>query len=157
MVKTVHDFATKLAEGQDGESRLDDFFRNKGYRIRPASYDEQRAGIDRHFNNLLTGACHTVEYKSDRVAGRTGNAFVETVSVDREGISGWAFRSRADYLIYCVVEPETIYVLEMAMLRRVLPAWVKRYPVRVAHNRDYDTHGVLVPLYEFEQLAVHVY
>jgi len=46
-----------------------------------------------------------------------------------------------------------IYVIALAVLRRELPRWVQAYPLRAAQNEGYATHGVLVPLDEFERHA----
>ncbi len=37
-----------------------------------------------------------------------------------------------------------------------MAAWCERYPSRPAQNRGYATHGVLVPLEEFERHASQV-
>ena len=44
-------------------------------------------------------------------------------------------------------------MLSLEVLRRELPRWVQAYPLCAAQNEGYATHGVLVPLDEFEQHA----
>jgi hypothetical protein len=150
---TVYDFTTQLHAGADGEARLDAYFA-KWYTIRHATRIEQRCGIDRVFSR--PGGHFKVEYKTDATAASTGNAFVETVSVDTIRKAGWAYASEADYLIYYVPGPETIYIVAMPALRRELARWKATYPLRKIPNKDYHTHGLLVPLDEFERIAERV-
>lgn len=149
----TYSFDERLKAGQSGESVLDDVFKDR-FVIVPATRDEQRLGIDRHFTNRETGVSFTVEYKTDWTASRTENAFVETVSVDSANKPGWAYSSQAYRLIYFVPgPPEIIYVMLMSIIREHLPRWIKTYPQRRIPNKGYFTHGVLVPLIEFEECA----
>ena len=152
-----YDFRTQLAIGERYELQLDAFFGQWAVDIRPATAEEQRRGIDRVFTSRATGAVDTMEYKADDKAGRTGNAFIETISVDTTGKPGWAVASQADYLVYLVTDPETIYLVRMRRLRTALPRWQAKYPTKVAQNIGYCTYGVLVPLHELEQIAVRVF
>jgi hypothetical protein len=148
----VYEFDEQQARGRAGELFLDRWFA-AWYEIRPATREEQRRGIDRIFTRRQTGQRLAVEYKTDYKAARTGNAFVETVSVDTEGKAGWAYSSQADYLLYYIPGDDLVYVMTLEVLRRELPRWVREYPRRAARNEGYATHGVLVPLCEFEQHA----
>jgi len=149
---TTYDFARQLAIGEAHERRLDAHFA-RWFAITPATRDEQRAGIDRIFVHRTTGARYAVEYK----AGETGNAFIETISVDATGRAGWAVSSRADILVYLVTQPETVYAVRMTTLRRALARWQRRYPKRSAQNQGYKTWGYLVPLAELEKIALEVH
>ncbi len=151
----IYQFDRQLADGEAGEAYLDAFFRRRGHTIRPATHDEQRSGIDR-FITAPDGREMAVEYKTDRLAGGTGNAFVETVSVDARGKMGWALTSQADYLIYYVPE-SAIYVLPFSSLRWALPGWMRDFPARAAQNNGYMTHGVLVPLVTLAEYAVQTF
>ena len=157
----TYSFDTQKARGDAGEQFLDRWFaaaRTCGagtgeYDVQPATREEQRRGIDRIFTHRRTGKRLTVEYKTDYKAAQTGNAFVETVSVDTTGKAGWAHSSEANYLIYFIPGDGLIYILALEVLRRELPRWVREYPLRVAQNEGYATHGILVPLDEFERCA----
>jgi hypothetical protein len=148
---TRYDFMAQLARGARGEDVLDRLFR-RWYALTPATQAEQRRGIDRHFVTPA-GRRLTVEYKTDWTAARTGNAFVETVSVDTAGTPGWAYTSQAAYLVYFIPPDGLVYVLTFAALRAQLRAWTQAYPTRAIPNTTYHTHGLLVPLREFEALA----
>ena len=151
-----YDFRKQLAIGERYERQLDAFFCQWPVDIRPATAEEQRRGIDRVFTSRATGSVDTMEYKADDKAGRTGNAFIETVSVDVTGKPGWAVSSQADYLVYLVTRPMTVYLIGMKRLRAALPRWKMKYPTVKAQNDGYCTLGVLVPLDELEKIAILV-
>jgi len=151
----AYDFRERLQAGERGEAVLDALF-TQWYRIAPATPAQQRHGIDRIFTSRESGAQIAVEYKTDSTASRTGNAFVETVSVDRAGKPGWAYTSTATYLMYYVPGDDLLYILTFAALRQQLPRWLATYPTRSIPNRDYATQGILVPLHEFERIAAEV-
>jgi hypothetical protein len=148
----TYTYDAQKTKGDAGESFLDQVFA-ADYEVRPATCAEQRRGIDRIFTRRQTGQRLAIEYKTDYKAAHTGNAFVETVSVDTAGKAGWAYSSEADYLMYYIPADGLIYVLALETLRRELPRWVREYPLRAAQNEGYATHGVLVPLDEFERYA----
>jgi len=147
-----YSFDAQKARGSSGEQFLDHWFVAE-YEVRQATQQEQRRGIDRVFTHRQTGRCYAVEYKTDYKAAEPGNAFIETVSVDTAGKSGWAYSSEADLLIYYIPGDGLIYVLALQALRRELPRWVQEYRPGAAQNEGYATHGVLVPLDEFERIA----
>jgi hypothetical protein len=91
-----------------------------------------------------------VEYKTDWTASRTGNAFVETVSVDQAGKSGWAYTSTATYLMSYIPGDNLLYILTFATLHQQLPRWLRTYPT----PRHPESRLLLHP---FEQLAVEVW
>lgn len=148
----MHDFNGCLKRGENGERFLDEFFSGK-FDIYPANRRQQRQGIDRVFVSKETGRTLLVEYKTDYQAHRTGNSFLETVSVDTEGKKGWIYTAKADYLLYLVVKDLLVYVFKFEDLRRLFPVWLKKYRIGKAVNKGYDSHGLLVPLTEFEKHA----
>lgn len=155
MTTKPYDFAEKLAEGEAGEAALDKLW-DARWQVTKANRDDQRRGIDRWLLDADTNTLLSLEYKTDTTAGRTGNAFVETVSVSTTNKPGWAVSSQAQWLIYYIPQPETVYGIKMARLRQALPAWQKKYPSRDIPNRGYVTTGLLVPLDEFEKIAAWV-
>jgi hypothetical protein len=150
--QSPYNFGDQLSHGERGEALLDRFFA-RWFRIEPATHEEQRQGIDRHFHHLTSHNDFTVEYKTDHTAARTGNAFIETVSVDTAGKAGWAFTSQADRLLYYVPGKGIVYVLKMTAVRARLPFWQQAYEIREVPNNGYHTHGLLVPLEELEKVA----
>lgn len=154
---TTYDFRTQLQDGQQGEAALDAHFA-QWFTITPASDAEQRAGIDRHWYGREDARHWTVEYKTDHIAHRTNNAFVETVSVEGQR-RGWVYTSTAAWLVYYIPGGvyNLAYLMDIAYIRRTaLRQWELRYPVRMVRNVGYVTKGLLVPLYEFESRATQV-
>ena len=153
-----YDFDDKLREGQDGERILDEYF-SQWFDITPATRAGQRAGYDRVYRLRSTGERWCVEYKTDKRASETGNAFVETVSVRKDGakdVPGWAYKSHADRLLYYIPGDELVYLFSFDALRAELPRWASTYPTRDIPNKGYVTVGLHVPLDEFEQHATNV-
>lgn len=146
----MHDFQTKLKQGKQYEGQLDELFRGV-FDIEEATREEDRKGIDRWFTNKQTKRRFPVQYKADEMAGKTGNAFIETISVDTHDIPGWAHTCQADYIVYLVVDWGTAYIIKPSVIREQLTRWQKQYPTRTSQNNGYRTHGVLVPLDEFEK------
>ena len=147
-------FGRNLRLGHEREAVLDAFFSVRGFDIYPATPEEQRTGIDRWFNGELGGR-FSVEYKSDSTSQRTGNAFVETVSVDTEDKPGWALTCKADCLMYYVLGHEVIYCFRPEVIRAVLLPWRRQYPEVPVQNDGYQTWGLKVPLEEFANAAFH--
>lgn len=148
----MYQFDTQLGRGMDGERRLDAFFARL-YDITPATKAQQLCGKDRTFTCLYFGKQFTVEYKTDYTAARTGNAFVETVSVSTTGKQGWVYTATAEYLVYYIPKREVVYVIRFDALRLCLPQWLQTCLQRDIPNRGYYSRGVLVPLVEFDALT----
>lgn len=149
-----YDFAESFNRGKRGEDILDTYFANR-FDIRAATMDQERIGIDRIFTNRL-GRQLTVQYKTDRTAGRTGNMFIETVSVDYPPKAGWVFSCTADWLIYYVPGWATAYVVRPAALKAIVRDWLDTYQCRAIRNQNYHTVGVLVPRHIFASVAERV-
>lgn len=151
----IHNFAASKARGEEVEAQLDAYL-EPTYIIRKASEAEQRRGIDRWLTHRETGDTLSIDYKADHLAARTGNAFIETVSVDSAGKGGWALTSQADLIFYYLPQRSTLYVLSMAEISRALPQWADLYRQVHAQNEGYQSAGVLVPLKEIERIAEDV-
>lgn len=150
-----YSFGAQLEQGESGESFLDRFF-SRWFRIEPATHDEQRSGIDRYFYDRKHPRLLLIEYKTDTLAAQTGNAFIETVSVDTADRAGWVFTSKADLLLYFVPGKHVIYILRLEAIRLRLPYWSLVYDLREVPNKGYHTHGLLVPLDELARCAERV-
>jgi len=148
----LYGFQDKLKEGQAGERFLDGYF-ERWFNITPATATQQRRGIDRIFNDRTRDRTLRIEYKTDKTAARTHNAFVEVVSVDTENKPGWAYTSQADYLMYYIPGDDIVYVIRFDILREQLPRWADEYETRHVKNDGYNTIGIPVPLWEFEAIS----
>jgi hypothetical protein len=149
----AYDMDRQLKKGEAAERYLDSLFGSQ-FDIRRATRAEQRKGIDRIFTRPYDGKEFRIEYKADKTAAKTGNAFVETVSVDTDNIPGWALTCQADYILYYIVGTGRVYVMRPKDIQKRLKRWAYHYPERHIPNGSYQTIGLLVPLHEFEQAAV---
>ena len=149
----VHRFKDKAALGRDGADRVvRHFTKARGFRFTPATMEEEWTGMDYRVKRPGRGGC-TVEVKTDTIANRTGNAFIEVVSNDRTGRPGWAHTCSADFLLYYVTGAEAVYVLHPSDIRDRLEQWESAYSRRPAQNAGFRTIGLCVPLHEIEALA----
>lgn len=147
----MHSFAEKLAQGEAVERQLDAIFEQR-YIVRLATRAQQRQGIDRLMADR-DGNQFAMEYKADWRAAETGNAFIETVSVDTAGKPGWARTSKADWLVYAIPPHGIAYGIPMSVVRAMVPEWAARYPTRPARNSAYSTHGICVPVPELVRFS----
>jgi hypothetical protein len=146
----VHQYQASCAVERRWAPVLDEWL-SAEYLVREATTEEQWRGIDRF---LADGEnTYTVDYKCDEKWKGTGNVFVEITSNQKTGRAGWALTSEADWLMYFLT-PARVLALRFETLRRDLPAWQKRYPIRSARNEEgYITVGVCVPVRVVEVIA----
>lgn len=153
---TRTDFSECLDLGQQGEQVLDSYF-SKYYVIRPAFKGQQKKGIDRIFIHKKTEKEFFVEYKTDTLAGRTGNAFLELAKHLEPYRQGWVYTCQADFLVYYLPDRRTVYIVQPEWLRRSVDTWLAKYPLRTVNSRgryqNYQTQGVLVPLAELAEIG----
>lgn len=148
----AYDFDRQYAAGKRGEDRIDALLRPRG-QLERASLADERRGIDRFFTDDV-GHRYSLEYKTDYVAQRTHNAFLETVSVDTAGKAGWVYTCEADFLLYYVPADEVLYWLRPEDVRHFVGHLTNRQRLVSVPNRDYHTQGFVVPLRCLERLAV---
>lgn len=149
-------FADKLHEGEEYERVLDEFF-SSIFDVKHVSMNAQKSGIDRVFTNRTTNISYSIEYKADSTAARTGNMFLETISVDTTNKPGWACTSCAQLLVYYIPPLDKAYLVSMLTIKTLVPTWAETYSKKPIPNDGYNTIGVLVPLTEFEQHCWKVY
>jgi len=144
-----YDFEEQLKKGKEKELFLDNYF-SQWYSISGVSRLHEKAGIDRIFHDN-GGRVFTVEYKSDNITHKTGNFFVETLSVKEENKLGWAYTSQSQLILYFVPEWKTVYVIDTVRLKKLLLSWIKIYPEKNVSNKGYTTVGIPVPKSEFKK------
>jgi len=149
---TEYKFREQLAKGEAHEKMLDKAF-GKFYVVQKVSMDLQRHGIDRVFVARKKPFRWLVEYKSDSKAAETGNAFVETVSVDKDNKPGWLYSTCAQIIAYFIPPWGRVYIVEVTRLRAIFieDEWPNKCPERKIPNNGYNTVGLLVPLTELRQ------
>jgi hypothetical protein len=150
MSTDYYTFKERYAVGDKHEKFLDEFFSN-WYAIRGVSLQAQKWGIDRIFTNRVDKKTWTVEYKSDEISHRTGNIFVEIVSVDTEHKPGWAYSSCAQLLAYYIVGESKVCMALMTNIKIKAEEWKQKYRTVEVKNNGYNTVGILVPLEVFRE------
>ena len=155
---TTYNFQKQLEKGQVQEMRVEDFLRGRGWKVTQTDMSEQRRGIDRWLHNSMNPEAIGVEMKADFQAHRTGNAYIETVSVGRYvgkdfvvEKDGWLYTSQADYLFYLVVETGKLYLTTPKDRREQMET--KRYHGVTVKNNGYQGRGLLLPLKELENIS----
>ena len=149
----VYDFNEQLALGKIGEAVLDTYFA-QWYAIEPFDLAIEKAiGADRLFISPR-GHQTLVEYKTDFMAHETGNVIVEMVSADSIGSTGWGVKSQAEILIVFVYYENRVLIIRMSDLRANLDRWNATYRKIHIRNKRYDTIGIIVPLHEYEEIAI---
>lgn len=152
MAQPVYDFVEQLERGQHWEGVLDEYF-GRWYNIREATRDEQRKGIDRWFHpGDADGPMWAVEYKADDKTSKTGNVFVETMSIVERNKPGWAWKSEADMLVYLAI-PDTLYIVPMGDVRKRIPEWRLEHGTRRVKNKAWTTVGIPVPEEDFAKIC----
>ena len=145
----MYEFGSQKKKGDWGERILDTYL-SRTFHLVSADMKLQRKGIDRVATPLVGGRRIYLEYKTDFKADQSGRAFVETISSDRRsGGAGWALKSRADFLIYYLPYSGRVYITAISRMRDCLELWRERYhEFQAVRNQGYNTHGLLVPLFE---------
>jgi len=150
----TYSFDEQLRIGKAAERLLDTYF-SQWYSIEIIPHEIE---VLIHSDRLFIDAYghHTiVEYKADYIGHRTGNAYVETVSVASENKPGWVYTSQADVLIYWVVGNGQVIAVSPKQLREKLPGWEVHYHTIQARNETYYGAGVLVPISELRKLSIY--
>jgi len=153
MSTDYYDFDVQLKKGEKGEAVLDKFF-SRHYSIQYVSQEVQRIGIDRIFITKLN-TYYTIEYKTDWTARKTGNAFIEIMSVDKTKKYGWAYTSGAQIIVYFIPINNDVYMLNPLKLKQKIPKWLDIYKKQEIPNNGYNTIGLLVPLSEIGKISFY--
>ena len=148
----MYEFNVMLKLGEKHEADLDVYF-SKWYRIERVNMELQRLGVDRLFNRP-DGTRISVEYKADDTAARTGNAFIETVSVDNQNKPGWALSSIAQVLIYYIPPLQDIYIIRMLDLKMDIEKLVSNHEVKQIPNGGYMTEGIPVSIDNLQRYII---
>ena len=145
-----YNFHTMLERGKTGENLIISALIERGWQIsRVTDMTMQKRGIDAIV--AKNGIEHTVEFKTDGTACRTGNAFIE---IDQNGKPGWAYYTEADYIFYLLPVLDTIYVVSPDMIRMRLDRWKNKYKQYTTEGTN--TTGILVPITEFKTITKQV-
>jgi hypothetical protein len=146
----TYSFVEQLERGKAGEAVIKDYF-SQWYKITDATLDQQKnEKIDFIFER--NGVRTKVEVKTDDKTDKTGNLFIETMSMIEWGKYGWAWVTQAEKVLYYAL-PDTVYILDVAQLRDMLQVWHKqRKPKRKVYNDHWTSEGYLIKTDEIVRL-----
>ena len=149
---TVYTFPEQLEKGEAYEAILDTFFSSQ-YDIEEATWEQQHMGIDRLFTSKKRGIRASIEYKTDFVAQRTGNVFIE-VEDDETNPCGWASSSTAQILVYFIPEMNVIFMVDMLKIKLDIDLLCVKYGFKTVKNPTYNILGAPVPIDKFREYAI---
>ena len=153
----IFDFQTQLKQGFEGEAEITAYLTAQGWHCTKSTRDQERQGIDLISTKNLES--RTIEIKTDHCATKTGNAFIETVSVkqgNRIIKQGWAYTCQADFLFYYLPLDLIAYVYQPSVLQTYVELWGRKYRQVSVPNKGYITQGIIVPLWELENTAIEI-
>lgn len=151
-----YDMQIQAWHGGQGETTLDKYF-SKFYDIEPVSVELQKMGIDRIFVEKGTNIRHSVEYKTDKKAAKTGNLFIESISNDTNGKLGWTVTFLAQVLIIYVPGLQLAFEISASPIKKKLAEWMGKYEVKQIPNPGYYTHGIPVPVAEITKICDEIH
>jgi hypothetical protein len=140
----------QFVRGKSIEAYLDDYFRQRNFKIRQTTKEEERNLClgDRQF--FRDGKSFFVEYKSGIQTHYTGNIFLETISVDDPNHfkPGWVYTCKANFIIYATVLDGCLLMFIPDQLRKKmerLKLMFQEVATSNHQNTGYNTHGLIVP------------
>ena len=151
----MHDFQESLKWGEAASDapfwsavyekafpNLSSQMRNRGDNI------AQRRGVDRILF-LNNGNTLYVDEKKRKID--YNDILLEFISVDKTGAPGWIEKDLAiDYLAYAFMPSCRCYLFDWPLLFRAWKnygkSWKKQHKIITAHNYEYDTISVAVPI-----------
>lgn len=154
-------FRQQYERGNKGETELDIYYK-KLYRVSHARYEHQKLGIDRYFCaiNSKYQEWFSVEYKTDYLAHRTGNIFIETAIHNKSGYhcQGWFQLTLAQALFYYIPEQKLCYCADVLKMKNISSGYYTSYKETqgILNSDCYQAMGVLVPIKDFELICFRV-
>lgn len=151
----VHSFTGNIKKSDEHNRALDAVF-SQWYEIHRMPLEVDKLGIDRIWREREWKVYYTVEYKADDRTAETGNAFVETVSVDTKNKPGWGYTCAAQILVYYIPQWNKAYLLSPMTIKEHIQEWREKYREVSAQNNGYKTLGIAVPFDVFKKYCYAV-
>ena len=145
----TYNFDTQLKLGQGYEKDIFEHLKKDNWIIDIGDRSFQQQGIDCIISK--GDLTYSIEIKSDTRASKTGNLFIETISVDRQNKKGWAYTTQSDFIFYYLPIDLIVYILSSKWVKASVKKWESIYPKRTIKNQGYNTVGLLIPLWFFEE------
>lgn len=152
-------YSNAFKDGKMAEALLDKYFQRRGWHITQTTPEEEREKYWGDRKYVKDNKIYYIEYKYDARTFKTGNIFLETISVDTADTPGWVYTCRADYIFYACWSMQEILVFTPATLRKNIENFKLQYrtvATAAGLNNGYRTHGVLVPYAEAKKIAKEI-
>jgi hypothetical protein len=146
MPMAIHNFSDSNKVGKEGERQVSEYLRSKGYKIIPATLQQQ---LTENWDIRIEkdGEVRLVEIKTEPKAEKTGNFFWE-MTVDTE--PGWTQNYKSNPLSISIVWflpfSKVAYAINSKKLPVLEETIVATFPERTVHNTNYSATGFLVPV-----------
>ena len=157
----TYSFGNQFSVGQQGERWIAEWIQARSQmagkcQVIPLPVKRQNEGdllVKTHSGKQLT-----VEIKTDDIAHKTGNIFVETIG---DGgfppRPGWAYSCDSDWLFYLILETKELLCFDPRAIRQNLNQWSITYEYKPVKNKTHTTLGILVPLTVARSIASKVF
>jgi hypothetical protein len=142
----IYNFHDQLHKGVSGEQRLNLYF-SKWFDIKPPAH--RNGQTDRIFVSKIEKRRFHIQYKCDEHTKKTGNVFLETVSVDYNNTPGWLYTYDDELKLIYYAVPKIIYFADMGVIKSHYIPIVNQYREVPVLNEEYITRGILVPIGDF--------
>jgi len=140
----VHEFSGSNDKSKEHNKKIDKTF-SQWYEIYSMPLTIDKIGIDRIWKDKERKVFYSVEYKADERAADTGNAFIETISVDTSDKPGWAYTCAAQLICYYVPRWHRAWMVSTMSIKNNIKEWEQKYRTVSAQNNGYKTYGIAVP------------
>lgn len=147
----TYSFEEMRQQEREDAIRLDEIMA-AWFEVQPATESQDKGGVDRWFVHRKSGHRISVQYKCDRKAESSGNAFIELVSVNgRPPTPGWAWNPKAELLLYFLPLSRQVYFVSPTKLYEYTMFWCTKNGQKLTPNEGYETIGVTIPLKTLEK------
>lgn len=149
-----YEFKGQLAASEPPVDRVANWLIAHEYIVSEATKQQQWEGVD--LIAAKSSITLRIEVKSDFMAHRTGNVFIELLSNIESGRIG-AVYSQSDFFCYVIVDTWQCFVLRTEKLRNAISQGVwGPLPFRTVNNGKYHTGGVFVKAEHLSEIAKSV-
>lgn len=141
--KKVYQFQVQNEIGQQGEEVIRAHFEKYGIKTHSVDLRTNKTGVDFYVEEA-DGRKTLYEIKTDSMAGRTGNLFIENISNSSTGALGFLHTTKSDFILYYI--PELFFYIELPTpeLREFVLRYKNKFTQRSCQNPGYKSFGYLV-------------
>lgn len=155
-MQKIYHFSSQNKIGQDGENKIRAYFAAIGIETFSVPLSVNKKGVD--FYTVEFGEKVYYEVKTDSMAAKTGNCFLEVISNTSTAKLGFLFTCKSDFILYYVPEFGKFLKIPPPELRYYITFNADKFKIKSCANPGYFSEGLLVPYAElagiFEEVEV---